>query len=144
MERWDQPPAKAEVEASLKSFFDLLRSGQLDQAEAAVAHAEDDWESQLWSLWQDTYLVDLEDYDEEVADDSFEGRLWRSDLKWLRDLGIDETFHWDEEGEHVDPEGEHLFVNLTYKGEILDVSGDFRVAQVDGAYQLIREIIHMA
>jgi hypothetical protein len=144
MKTWEQPPSKAEVEAELKRFFELLRNGDLEAAGAAVAHHSDDWDSQIWSLWQDTYLIYLEELDQEVEDDSFEGKAWLNDLSWIKDLGIDETFRWDEEEDVVNPEGEHLFVNLTYKGEVLDVSGDFRVTKDQGSYRLMRQIIHVA
>ncbi len=144
MKKWNEPPAKVEIETELKGFFSLLQGGKLDEAKAAVAHHSDDWDSQIWSIWQDTYLIYLEELDQEVDDDSFEGKGWLSDLSWLSDLGIDGTFHWDDDGDHVNPEGEHLFVNLTFKGEVLDVSGDFRVVRDDGGYHLMREIIHTA
>ncbi|RLB46977.1 MAG: hypothetical protein DRJ42_26475, partial [Deltaproteobacteria bacterium] len=97
-----------------------------------------------WSLWQDTYLIYLEELDQEVEDDSSEGKGWLNDLSWLSALGLEETFHWDDGGDLVNPAGEHLFVNLTYEGEVLDVSGDFRVVRDDGGYHLMREIIHTA
>ncbi|MBW2735248.1 MAG: hypothetical protein JRH20_22930 [Deltaproteobacteria bacterium] len=143
MKTWDQPPTKAEVEAELKSFFALLQEGKLEAAGAAVAHHSDDWESQVWSLWQDTYLIYLEELDEEVPDDSFEGKGWLKDLRWLRDLRIDETFRWDEEGDCVDPEGEHVAFNLVYRREVLDLSGTFEVIKKDDGYHLTRESIRI-
>ncbi len=144
MKKWDQPPTKAEVESEVKAFFSLLQSGKLDEAKAAVAHQFDDWESQVWSIWQDTYLIYLEELDQEVDDDTLEGKVWCNDLSWLNDLEIENTFHWDDEGDRVDAEGEHLFVNLIYKGEVVDVSGDFRVVKEDDGYRLMRESIHAA
>jgi hypothetical protein len=144
MKKWKQAPKKSEVETELKSFFALLQAGKLDAAKAALAHHSDDWESQIWSIWQDTYLIYLEELDQEVEDDSFEGKGWLNDLSWLADLAIEDSFHWDDDGDQVNPEGENLFVNLIYKGELLDVSGDFRVVKDDDGYHLMREIIHTA
>ncbi len=143
MKKWNQPPIKVDVEAELKKFFALLQEGKLDAAEATVAHHSNDWESQIWSLWQDTYLIYLEELGKDVEDDSFEGKGWLKDLSWLKDLGIEKTFHWDTEGECVNAEGDHLFINLTYRGEILDVSGVFQVVKEDSVYHLMRENIHM-
>lgn len=145
MKIWAEPPRKEEVEDEVRRFFDLLRDGEIDAAREAVVHHSDDWEPQLWSLWQDTYLVYLEEVDREVDDDSLEGGLWRGDLDWLQDLGVAETFHWDEPGQRVAPRGEHFSVNLIYRGEVVDVSADFRVVVGEaGGYLLQREIIHMS
>jgi hypothetical protein len=143
VKRWRNPPAKSEVEDELRAFFALLRHGKLEDARAAIGHKYDDWDSQLWSIWQDTYLIYLEELDQGVEDDSFEGRAWLGDLSWLAELGVDDRFQWDKPGDRV-IDGEHLFVNLTYKGKVLDVSGDFSVVKDGDGFQLMREIIHAA
>ena len=145
MKTWFEAPRKAEVEEEVRRFFELLRDGDLDGARDAVGHHSDDWEWQLWSLWQDTFLVFLEEGEREVDDDSFEGGLWRGDLDWLQDLGVAETFHWDHRGERVAAGGEYFYVNLIYRGEVVDVSAQFQVvAGEDGCFTLQREIIHIA
>ena len=144
MKNWKQPPAKQAVEKEILHFFRLLSSGKLEEAKARVLHHSDDWDHQIWSLWTETYLIVLEELDQEVDDESFEGRGWQTDLRWLKALGIDQSFHWDEMGSHVSPEGEHLFVHVTYEGELTDVTADFRVILENGEFTLQRQIIHVA
>lgn len=134
---------KREVEQELVYFFDLVRHGKLQAANFALKHKFDDWESQIWSLWQDTYLIYSEEIDQEVEDDTFEGKAWLGDLSWLQDLAIEENFHWDADGQVVAAEGESVFVNVSYKGVVTDVSAIFLVEQREGKYYLVREIIHV-
>ena len=64
MKIWTEVVSKAEVEAEISAFFQVLRRGDLKLARSSVAHRWDDWEHQIWSLWQDTWLIALEDRDE--------------------------------------------------------------------------------
>ena len=67
MKIWTEGVSKAEVEAEISAFFQALRRGDLKLARSSVTHHSDDWEHQIWSLWQDTWLIVLEDRDEDVA-----------------------------------------------------------------------------
>ncbi len=146
MKVWTSPPAKREVEEEVRRFFSLLTRGKLEEARDAVAHAHDDWQSQLWSLWQDTYLISLEDDEDATlpADTSLEGEVWLARLDWLADLGIEERFHWRQREATVAAEGESFFVNVTYRGAVTDASAEFRLARRQGGLVLMREIIHVA
>ena len=144
IKKWTEVPTKNSVKDELTIFFELLRCGQLDQAKDSIAHHSNDWDYQLWVLWQSTYLLMLEEMGQEIDDESFEGQGWLIDLDWLSDLGVEETVHWEFPEAFVHPDGEHFFVNLMYQGEILDVSGDFRVIKDGNEYYLMRVIIHSA
>lgn len=48
----------------------------------------DDWKSPIWGLWQDTYLLALEELGPQVDNDSVAGEGWLRDLGWLEDLGL--------------------------------------------------------
>lgn len=144
MKTWQEPPTKIEVRREIEHFLALLREGKLELAQASVGHTFQDWDTQIWSLWQDTYLIYLEELDEEVEDDSFEGKLWLQDLAWLQDIGIEESLHWDTATDRVSAQGEHFFVNLNYKGVALDVSANFSVTQQAGSFCVMRESIQAA
>ena len=135
MKKWKEKPSNEEVEETIKDFFDLLKNEKLDKAKNLINHKFSDWERQIWSLWQDTYLIDLEEIGEEVEDESFEGNLWEKDLKWLNQLTIENVFHWDEDS---------VLVNVKYNNMLTDVSADFSIEKIDSEYVLTRKIIHVA
>lgn len=135
MKKWKQKPANKEVEKLIKEFFRLLQQGNLDQAKNLINHRYDDWDSQIWSIWQDTYLIYLEDLNQEAEDDTFEGNLWKNDLNWLKKIEIEDKFHWDGDNS--------LFVNIIYENVVTDVSADFSLEQNEAGYILTREIIHI-
>ena len=143
MKVWKSPVPKAAVEEAIRSFFARLCGGDLEGARGAVEHRWDDWDHQVWSLWQDTWLIVLEERDEEVEDESFEGGLWRSDLHWLSQLGLEGRFHWSVSGESA-TEGDSVWVNLTVEGEVTDVSAEFTVVQSAGGLVLRRDALRMA
>lgn len=60
MKIWNTPPAKKDVELEVKRFFSTLQQALISDAEAMIAHSYDDWESQIWFLWQDTYVNEKE------------------------------------------------------------------------------------
>ena len=140
MKIWTEGVSKAEVEAEISAFFQVLRRGDLKLARNSVTHHSDDWEHQIWSLWQDTWLIVLEDRDEEVADESFLGGLWRSDRSWLQSIDIEDSFHWDDVGERAQPDAS-VYVNIICDGVVTDVSAEFSVVRVDGGLALRRDRI---
>lgn len=135
MIKWKEKPEKKEVEKIIKDFFILLKNGKLNEAKELVNHKHDDWESQIWSIWQDTYLIDLEEIGEEVEDDTFEGNLWKNDLNWLEQLSIEDKFHWTED---------EVFVNIIYNNIVTDVSAEFSIDKKEDNYIVTKEIIHIA
>ena len=54
MKIWTEGVSKAEIETEISAFFKVLRRGDLKLARSSVAHRWDDWEHQIWSLWQET------------------------------------------------------------------------------------------
>ncbi|XDD44747.1 hypothetical protein AB3N58_17565 (plasmid) [Leptospira sp. WS60.C2] len=143
MKIWNEKPLKSEVKKVVKEFFKLLKAGELERAKHIIAHQYEDWDSQLYSLWQDTYLIYLEYRDREVEDDSFEGQLWRKDLRWLKKLQLVDVFKWgNEEGEYVE-ENDWFNVPINYAGETTDVTAEFRVDKKDGHYFIVRETMNV-
>lgn len=135
MKNWKEKPRIEEVEETIKEFFDLLSNGKLNEAKDLINHRHDDWESQIWSLWQDTHLIFLEELDQEVEDESFAGNLWKTDTSWLQKISVDEEMSWDEDS---------VFVNVMYENELTDVSADFTLEKEGEGYCLTREIIRIA
>lgn len=128
---WDSRPQNTEAEQCVRHFFELLRNEKTDEARDSMAHLYADWESQIWTIWLGTFANFHENDD---VDDSFEGNIWKTDLKWLRELRVADSLVWDDN---------HLYVNLMYEGEETDVSGQFVVVKTEKGYCVAREIINV-
>lgn len=139
---WASAPDKGEVEAELRGFFDALQSRAVGEARDRVAHRFDDWEAQLHSLWQDTYLILLEDEGREVEDESFEGRAWAEDTTWLADLACG-PISWDGAAPQA-ADREWLYAVVIYDGVETDVTAEFQVVVRDGAWVLERNALRIA
>jgi hypothetical protein len=129
---WSAAPAREEVEAEIRRFFSLLAAEKIGEAEASVSHEFGDWNSQVWSLWQDVVIFDG---GRVLSTETLERGEHLRDTTWLRRIGIENQFHWS---------GDSLFVNLTIDGEVCDVSADFCVRERDARWMVVRQIIHVA
>jgi hypothetical protein len=127
-------PSRSVVESIIRSFFGLLAQQKLDEAEHAVDHHSLDWPFQIWPLWQDTVALDMDPDDPAW---SFEAGTWKQHLSWLGRIGIDNTFHWSDDGNS-------LFTHVTDNGELTDTSADFDIVEKDGGWVVRRVIIHVA
>jgi len=132
MKTWKSKPTNTEIKALIQEFTNLLKLGNLESAKNLVQHKFNDWESSIWSLWQDTYLIYLEDLDKKVSDESFEAKLWKSDLTWLKALEIEDKFNWD---------GNYVSVNIIYEDEFTDTSMSFVLEKNSNGYILTLENI---
>ncbi len=133
MEPLASQPDTSEVERVIRTFFFSLTERNLDEARRTVAHAYADWDHQIWSLWQDLEAIDMDPDDPAYG---FEAGTWSRDLSWLRRIGLDDAFHWSERRDRV-------FVNVTFDGEVTDVSADFRVEHRPDGWVVVRESITM-
>ena len=70
---WSAKPSDDEVRAHVDAFFQALAAGKLEDAEAMVGHAYEDWNENVYGLFQDHYLVH-----ETPPDSSFEGMWWKT------------------------------------------------------------------
>jgi hypothetical protein len=122
---WNEFPTQTEVITAVRTFFQLLKEGNTDKAYELVEHAFNDWEHQLWSLWQDTFLIWAEDQEIPVRDESFEGESWR-EKGWYSRLDIEPEFLWGTEGLESP-----FHVVIKYDGLPTDVCGEFQVVKND-------------
>ena len=104
---WNERPAKTEVEAVVRRYFDLLRTEQVAEAEQLVDHTP--VRHVLKSL--------------RTGSVGASGEAWDGDLSWLGDLNLGD-FHWGDSGSHVD-------VEVIYRAQIIEVSLGFWVKLTD-------------
>lgn len=137
---WEQKPTRKEVETCIKDFFKLLNAGKLDEARDSIALKFNDWNSQIWSLWQDTYLVHLsiEKPKECPKSTSFKSNGWKNNLDWLQELSIDK-FHWQRWALK-----NTFFVSLCYANKKRDVTADFSVQETPRGLVVMREIFRVS
>lgn len=127
-------PTRAQALAEVKRFFAKLRTGDAKGAGALVAHRSKDWwPHQVRSLWQDLVVPWLEEQDEEADLDDDES--WR-DLGWLAKIGVDLDTPWD-------GEDDTFYVNVTYDGEVTDVSAEFTLRKRKDGWVVQRDVIHV-
>jgi hypothetical protein len=133
MKTWKDKPSDDEVRVELQAFFDTLRTGKLDEAEAMVAHAYPDWNESIYALFQDHYLIHAT-----PADSSFEGNAWKTDRAWLADLTIGDNVEWMGKNRNV------LWVDIVYRGEASGYVGEFMLQSGDVGFFLERQAFKMA
>ncbi len=128
---WNEMPSKPEVEAFIKSFFKTLQSGDLQKAQSMMGHAYPDWNESIYTTWQDHYLIH-----EIPKDSSYEGGEWKTDLKWLKDLTIQDKIEWMKD--------DLLWVDFLFRGQPSGYIGEFAIKKNDEGYFIQRNIFRMA
>jgi hypothetical protein len=130
---WAERPSNAEVRAYLQGFFDELRAGRLEQAEAMVAHAYPDWNESIYALFQDHVLTVMT-----PADSTYEGGGWKTDRSWLADLTVKEGGEW------MGKLGNIVWIDFEYRGESIGYVAEFMVKEGDGGFHVERQVFKMA
>jgi hypothetical protein len=108
---WTERPAKADTEAVVRRYFSLLRAGRIPEAEQLIDHYP--VRHVLKALW--TGSVE--------ASGNAAAEEWMQDLSWLGELDLAD-FHWGHTGSHVN-------VEITYRGQVIEVALGFWVRPTD-------------
>jgi hypothetical protein len=118
---WTERPSRTDVEAVVGRYFSLLRAGKIPEAEQLVDHSS--VRHVLKSLWAGS--VGAGDEADE-AGCSLAADEGERDLSWLRELDLG-GFHWGHTGSHV-------YVEVIYRAEIIEVSLGFWVKPTDAGW----------
>ncbi|MET8968755.1 hypothetical protein [Streptomyces hydrogenans] len=121
MKVWTEHPAKADVEAVVRCYFSLLRSGKLVEAEQLIDHSP--VRHVLRSLWTGSVEASA---DGEEASRNPAADEWEQDLSWLGELDLAD-FHWGDTGSH-------FYVEVTYGAQTIEVALSFWVRPVDAGW----------
>lgn len=113
---WTGRPAENDVEAVVRHYFDLVRAGKMPVAEKLVDHTST--RHVLKALWSGSVGAST---DEDPVDE-----VWEHDRSWLGELGLG-SFAWGETGSH-------LYVEITYREQVIDVALGFWVKPVDAGW----------
>lgn len=118
MRIWTELPGRTEVEAVLRNYFSLLRSGRISEAEQLVDHYP--VRHVLKSLW--TASVDA------GTDEDFAADEWERDLSWLGELALSDL-RWSYTDSHVS-------IEISYRARTLEVELSFWVKPTDAGWIL--------
>ncbi|MFD3922785.1 hypothetical protein [Streptomyces sp. NPDC058595] len=121
MKTWTERPAKTDVEAAICHYLGLLRAGKTLEAEQLVDHPP--VRHVLKSLW-DGSVVACADAGE--ASGGLAVDEWEQDLSWLSELDVAD-FHWGHTGSHV-------YAELTYRAQTIEVALGFWVTCTDAGW----------
>ncbi|MEU9917362.1 hypothetical protein [Streptomyces sp. NPDC051001] len=111
---WTERPAKADAEVVVRRYFSLLRAGRIPEVEQLIDHYP--VRHVLKSLWTGS----VEASGNTAADE------WMQDLSWLGELDLAD-FHWGHTGSHVN-------VEITYRGQVVEVTLGFWVRPTDAGW----------
>jgi hypothetical protein len=131
--RWATRPSPEEARIYLQRFFDALRDGKIEVAQAMVTHAYEDWDESVFLLFQEMHLIH-----ETPADTSFEGRGWDRDRGWLRDLSVKDGAEW------MGPDGSIAWIDLAFRGNPTGHIAQFQVRESSSGWVIERQIFRMA
>lgn len=129
---WPTQPSHDEAAAHVATFMSTLTAGKLDEAYALVAHAWDDWNENVYNLFQDHYLIH-----ETPPDSSFEGNWWKTNRAWLADLTA-QGAEWMGAKKNV------LWIDIVYRGEPSGYVGEFQLVEKDGGWVVQHNAFKMA
>ncbi|AZP22299.1 hypothetical protein EJC51_43155 [Streptomyces aquilus] len=121
MRIWTERPAETDVEAVVRRYFSLLRTGRIHEAEQLIDHSP--VRHVIKSLWAAAVDVTA-DGDEESG--SAAADEWEQDRSWLGELGLAD-FHWSDTGSHV-------YVEITHRAQVIEVALGFWVKPVDAGW----------
>jgi len=130
---WPTKPSQEEAVEHALAFFEALRSGELERAEAMVPHAYEDWNENVFNLFQDHYLIHTT-----PPDSSFEGGWWRSNRGWLADFSVDGPGEW------MGKAGNVLWLSLAYRGEPSGYVAEFQIVPEGEHFVLQHNAFRMA
>ncbi|MFJ6079845.1 hypothetical protein ACIQI8_00480 [Streptomyces sp. NPDC092369] len=125
MKIWTEPPSTSDVEAVVRDYFSLLRAGRFSEAEQTMDH--NPMRHVLTALWSGSVEANAED-DEDEASGGPAADAWKQDLSWLGELELAD-FHWGHTGSNG-------YVEITYRGQTIEVSLGFRVRPTDAGWVL--------
>jgi hypothetical protein len=115
MKTWPEIPARADVEAVVRDYFDLLRAGQVDDATQLVDHTP--VPHVLRSLWKGAVGTTLG----EGLGSGLPADAWSTDLSWLGELELGD-FAWGDSN--------HFYVEIVYRAQVSELSLGFWVKPV--------------
>ncbi|MFJ5711483.1 hypothetical protein [Streptomyces sp. NPDC093105] len=121
MRVWTEQPGQADVEAVVRCYFGRLRAGRIPEAEQLIDHGS--VRHVLRSLWTGSVGASAEG---DEASRSAAAGGWEQELSWLGELGLAD-FHWGDSGSH-------LYVEIAYRTQIIEVALSFWVKPVDGGW----------
>ncbi|MFG6197397.1 hypothetical protein [Nonomuraea sp. JJY05] len=121
MKIWTERPSKTDVEAVVCRYFSLLRAGKISEAEQLVDHSS--VRHVLKSLWTGSVGASA---DADKASCCLAADEWEQDLSWLCELDLG-GFSWG----HT---GSHLYVEVTYRAQMIEVSLGFWVKPTDAGW----------
>lgn len=133
MQTWQARPSEAEVVRHAREFFATLVAGKLEDAEGMVAHAFEDWNENVYNLFQDHYLIH-----ETPPDSTFEGNWWKTNRAWLADFSIAGDGQWMGKQRNV------LWLDLAYRGEPSGYIAELQLEERDGKFVLQHNAFRMA
>jgi hypothetical protein len=116
---WPEIPARADVEAVVRDYFDLLRAGQVDAAAHLVDHTP--VPHVLRSLWKGSVGTTV---DEELGD-ALPADAWSTDRSWLGGLVLGD-FSWGDSN--------HFYVEIIYRGQESELLLGFWVKPADDGW----------
>lgn len=119
MKTWPEIPARADVEAVVHDYFDLLRAGRVDAAAQLVDHTP--VPHVLKALWKGSVGTTL---DEELGD-GLPADAWSTDRSWLGELALGD-FSWGDSN--------HFYVEIVYRGQVSELLLGFWVKPVDDGW----------
>ncbi|MFE2107136.1 hypothetical protein ACFXAF_14850 [Kitasatospora sp. NPDC059463] len=115
MTTWTEQPTPGDIEAVVRHYFHLLRTGRIPDVEQFV----DDHPTRhvLTALWTATH-----------TDDSPTAGRWGQDLSWLGELHL-AAFRWGHTTSHVS-------IEITHGARTLDVALGFWIKPTDTGWTL--------
>jgi hypothetical protein len=118
---WTELPTETDVETVVRRYFSLLLAGRISETEELVVGSS--VRHVLGSLWKGLVerSADADDAPSEFAADE-------QDLSRLRELDLGD-FTWGHTGSHV-------HVEVTHRGEVLEVGLSFWVKPTDAGWVL--------
>jgi hypothetical protein len=133
MQTWTTKPANEAVLEHARAFFAALVSGEIEKADGMVAHAYEDWNENVYNLFQDHVLVHTT-----PPDSSFEGEWWKKNRGWLADFSLEGEGQWMGKQKNV------LWLDVAYRGEPSGYIAEFEVVETNGAFALQHTAFRMA
>ena len=130
---WPTRPSNDQVLVVFRQFFDAVCAGKLEEAEAMVAHAYEDWNENVYNLFQDHYLIHST-----PPDSTFDGKWWNANRGWLADFTIAGDPQWMGKLNNV------VWIDLAYRGKPSGYIAELQVVEQEGGFVLEHQAFRMA
>ncbi|MFF2523705.1 hypothetical protein [Streptomyces liangshanensis] len=125
MKTWTEQPAEADVEDTVRRYFEHLRARRIPEAEQLVDHTYTSVRHVLESLWSGSVEADgIVDGEESP----FTAGEWERDFSWLDELALAD-FSWGHTGSHV-------YVTITYHERVIEVALSFWIKPTTAGWHL--------